>query len=441
MTSAAPLSELVMEKTLANGLKVILLENHKAPVVTFQVWYRVGSRNEEWGRTGLSHLLEHMMFKGTKKVSGQEFTRIVAENGGNENAFTSQDYTAYFENIASDRINVVVGLEADRMHNLVLTEKDFTTERMVVLEERRMRTEDDPQAYLAELTQATVFQTSPYHWPVIGWEQDLRNLEPKDLKSYYAKYYNPANAFIVVVGDFQKKKLLPVIEKAFNTIPKGKAPHQKKDIDAPQTGMRRVEATREAQLPYVLFAHHVPNLADADSYVLEVIAEVLSGGKSSRLYRSLVQEKQLAIRVDADNPQLSRDPGMFTVSAQVAPGKEPRAVEEAMSGEIARLCTEELGERELEKAKNGIEASFVYAQQSFFSQAMYLARFEIAESWKKIDDYLALTRKVTAADVQRVANLYLIPRNRTVGTLVPVPPKPGRPVKSEPPPGQKQIVR
>lgn len=439
--SAASPGEQVVEKILPNGLKVILLENHKAPVVSFQVWYRAGSRNEEWGRTGLSHVLEHMMFKGTKTVSGRQFTRTIAENGGDENAFTSEDYTAYFENIASDRVDVVVRLEADRMRNLVLREQDFATERMVVLEERRMRTEDDPQAYLAEQTQAAVFQTSPYHWPVIGWERDLRNLKLRDLKKYYAAYYNPANAFLVVVGDFTKDALLPVIERTFGAIPKGTPPNQRRDVDPPQTGMRRVEVAREAQLPYVLLAHHVPNLLDPDSYALEVAAAVLSGGKSSRLYRALVEEKQIALRVDADNAQLSRDPGMFVVSAQVAPGKDPAAVEKALGDEIARLCSAPVSDRELEKARNGIEASFVYAQQSLFVQGMYLARFEIADSWRKIDEHLDRVKKVTAADVQRAAGLYLVERNRTVGTLVPLPPKEGRPVKKEPPPGQKQMVR
>jgi zinc protease len=213
--SEAGLKEQVFETVLSNDLKVILLENHRAPLVIFQVWYRVGSRNETWGKTGLSHMLEHMMFKGTEKVGPEQFSRIIQENGGNDNAFTTRDYTAYFENLSSDRVQVAIDLEADRMQNLILREEDFRTERMVVMEERRLRTEDNPSAHLSEQLEATAFQIHPYHWPIIGWMGDLARLSLEDLKAYYRTYYNPANAFIVVVGDFKKEDLLPKIEKAF----------------------------------------------------------------------------------------------------------------------------------------------------------------------------------------------------------------------------------
>ena len=220
----AGLKEQVSATVLPNGLKVILLENHKAPLITFQVWYRVGSRNEEWGRTGLSHMLEHMMFKGTQKVGPEEFSRIIQENGGNDNAFTSRDYTAYFENISADRVQVPLDLESDRMQNLMLRQQDFRTERMVVMEERRMRTEDNPQAYLMEQMEATAFQISPYHWPTIGWKEDIARFTLEDLKKYYRTYYNPSNAILVVVGDFQKEDILRRIEQAFGPLPKGTGP-------------------------------------------------------------------------------------------------------------------------------------------------------------------------------------------------------------------------
>jgi len=219
--AAGTIAERVSETVLPNGLKVLLLENHKAPVITFQVWYRVGSRNEAWEKTGLSHLLEHMMFKGTKRFGPEQFSRIIQENGGNDNAFTSADYTAYFENLSADRVGVAVEMEADRMANLLLREEDFGTERLVVMEERRMRTEDDPQAVLQEQLQATAFQQQPYHWPVIGWMEDIRRLTLKDLQEYYRTYYNPLNAFLVVVGDFKKEALLPEIERAFGAMPGG----------------------------------------------------------------------------------------------------------------------------------------------------------------------------------------------------------------------------
>lgn len=421
--SDAELKDKVFETVLPNGLKVILLENHKAPVVTFQVWYRVGSRNEEWGKTGLSHMLEHMMFKGTKKVGPEEFSRIIQENGGNDNAFTSDDHTAYFENLSSDRVQIALDLESDRMQNLVLREEDFRTERMVVMEERRMRTEDNPQAYLGEQLDASAFQISPYHWPVIGWKEDIERLTLEDVKTYHKKYYDPVNAFLVVVGDFKKEEILSGIEKDFASIPKGTAPNQKKDIDPPQSGERKVFLKKEAQLPFLLMAYHIPNLTNADSYVLEVIAEVLSSGKSSRFYKDLVYEKRLVLSADADNSLLSRDPNLFTISAEPLPGKDVAEVEKALNEEIERLQKDAVGQHELEKAKNQIEAAFVYEQDSLFYQAMLLAQHEIALDWKSTDNYLPSIRKVTPEDIMRVSKSYLNPDNRTVGILIPLPPK------------------
>jgi len=419
--SQAGLAEGVFEIVLPNALKVILLENHKAPLITFQVWYRVGSRNEEWGKTGLSHMLEHMMFKGTQKVRPEEFSRIIQENGGNDNAFTSRDFTAYFENLSADRVRVSLDLESDRMQNLILKEEDFRTERMVVMEERRLRSEDNPQAYLMEQVEATAFQISPYHWPTVGWMEDIARFNLEDLKHYYQTYYNPANAFLVVVGDFQKKDLFPLIEKAFGSIPKGIPPDQEKDRDPQQAGERSVFAKKEAQLPFLVVGYHVPNLREADSYVLEVIAAILSTGKSSRLYQSLVHDQRLVLSADADHSLLSRDPSLFYLSAEILEGKKVAVVEKALDQEIERLKREPVGSRELEKAKNQLESSFIYGQDSLFFQAMLLAQHEIALSWRAIDDYLPSIRQVTPEDIQRVARRYLIPDNRTVGVLAPLP--------------------
>ena len=430
--SEAGLKDQVFETVLSNGLKVILLENHKAPLVTFHVWYRVGSRNEAWGKTGLSHMLEHMMFKGTKKIGPEEFSRIIQENGGNYNAFTSHDYTAYFENLSADRVQVAIDLEADRMQNLLLREEDFRTERMVVMEERRLRTEDNPQAVLIEQIMATAFEIHPYHWPIIGWMEDIARFTLEDLKAYYKTYYNPINAFLVVVGDFKKEELLPKIEKAFGSYPKGVAPIQDRDKDPAQIGERRIFVKKEAQLPFLVMGYHVPNLREQDSYVLEVIATILSGGKSSRLYQSLVREKRLVLSADADHSLISRDPNLFTLSADLLPGKEVAEVEKAFDQEIERLQKEPVGEQELEKAKNQIEASFIFGQDSIFNQAMLLAHHEIALSWKAIDDYIPSIRKVTPEDIQRVAKKYLIQDNRTVGILIPLPPKEGKPLPTEP---------
>ena len=430
-TAEAGFRESVYETELPNGLRVILLENHKAPLITFQVWYRVGSRNETWGKTGISHMLEHMMFKGTKKVGPEEFSRIIQENGGNDNAFTSNDFTAYVEYISSDRVKVAIDLESDRMQNLVLREEDFTPEKMVVMEERRLSTDDDPRAFLQEQLDAAAFQISPYHWPTIGWMEDIQRLNLEDLKSYHQIYYNPANAFLVLVGDFKKEVLLQTIREAFGQIPKGRPPSQEKDKDPPQSGERRIFIKKEAQLPFLLMGYHIPNLSSPDSYALEVIAEILSGGTSSRFYRDLVHDKQLVLDADADNSILSRDPSLFTLSVQPLPDKDMAEIEKALDQEIERIKKEPVEEQELQKAKNQIEAAFVYGQDSLFDQAMLLAQYEITQSWKAIDDYIPSIRKVTPDDIMRIAKNYLTTDNRTIGILIPLPPRKGQAIPAE----------
>ena len=432
--SQAGVQERVLEKVLPNGLKVILLENHKAPVATFQLWYRVGSRNEAWGKTGLSHMLEHMMFKGTKKLGPEEYSKIIQENGGNENAGTSYDYTTYFATLRADRIDIPLELEADRMENIVLKEEDFRTERMVVMEERRLRTADNPRAVVDEQIMAAAFQIQPYHWPIIGWMEDIERFTVQDLKAYHDTHYVPSNAFIIAVGDFEKDRLLASIEKAFGGIPKRPAPPQPKALEEQQLGERRLLVKKEAQVPYLSMAFHVPNLRDPDSYVLEVIEGILSGGKSSRLYEKLIREKRLALNAAADNSLLSRDPGLFTISVDPLAGREPADVERAVEEELERLKNEPVSGEELEKAKNQAEAEFVYGQDSLFYQAMLLGQFETAQDWRKIDDYIPSIRKVTGEDIMRVARRYFVPENRTVGILVPLPPKDGKPLRPAPPP-------
>jgi zinc protease len=431
-TPGAGLKDQVSETTLSNGLKVILLENPKAPLVTFQVWYRVGSRNEAWEKTGLSHMLEHMMFKGTEKIGPEEFSRVIQENGGNNNAFTSRDYTAYYETLSSDRVQVAMDLESDRMQNLLLQEEDFRTERMVVMEERRLRTEDNPISSLHEQLEAAAFQIQPYHWPIIGWMEDLGRLTLEDLKAYYKTYYNPGNAFLVAVGDFKKEELLPKIEKSFGSIPRGAKPEQQKALDPTQIGERRVSVKKEAQLPYLAMGYRVPNIQEPDGYVLEVIATLLSEGKSSRLHQSLVREKRLAFSADADYSLLSKDPSLFYLTANPLPGKEVAEVEKALDQEVEKLQKERVGERELEKTKNQLEASFIFSQDSLFYQAMLLARYENALGWKGLDDYLPSIRKVSPEDIQRVSKRYLVPENRTVGVLIPLPPKEGKAMPAGP---------
>ncbi len=410
----------VTEKVLPNGLKVLLKEEHKAPVVTFQIWYKVGSRNEQLGKTGLSHLLEHMMFKGTKKYGPKHFSRTVMKNGGNDNAFTSKDYTAYFENFASDRIHIALELESDRMQNLLLDPKEFESERKVVMEERRMRYEDDPVSSMIEQMTATAFLAHPYQWPVIGWMADLESITRDDLFRHYKTYYVPNNATIVVVGDFDTEKLLPQIEKYFGRIPRGPQPPKAAAKEPKQTGERRIVVKREAELPAVFVGYHTPHLVHRDSYALEVIEAILSAGRSSRIYRSLVYEKQIALDAGGGYDRVSADPNLFYAYAEAMPGKKPEDVEAALYAEIDRLKTEPVTDEELQKAKNQIEAGFIMSQDSVFYQAMLLGRYETTGSWRLLGEYLDGVRAVTKEDIRRVAGEYFTEDNRTVGILIPI---------------------
>ncbi|HET7853393.1 MAG TPA: pitrilysin family protein [Candidatus Methylomirabilis sp.] len=426
----------VFETTLDNGLKVLLLEERKAPVLTFHVWYRVGSRNEQPGHTGLAHFMEHMMFKGTPQMGAQAFSQVIRKNGGRDNAFTSQDYTGYFVTLAADRGHLPLELEPDRMVNLLLNPDEVERERSVVMEERRLRTDDDPTSSLWEKVQASAFTVHPYGNPVIGWMEDIRKLSRGDLQAFYKTYYAPNNAVVVVVGDFNRAELLPRIQKAFGAIPRGPAPPPVRIVEPPQNGERRVTLTREdAKLPFVMAVYHAPNLTDADSYPLEVLEVILAGGKSARLHRNVVYEKQLALNAGAYYSRVSADPQAFALYASSLPGKKVEELEQALYAEVERLKTELVSPRELEKAKNQIQASFVFSQDSIFSLAQQLASYEIVAGWPHWKAYLPGIRAVTSEDVQRVAKKYLTTENRTVGVLIPGGPATGgeQPATGTPP--------
>ena len=412
------------EYTLSNDMKVILVEVPKAPVATVQVWYKVGSRNEVMGRAGLSHMLEHMMFKGTAKYPKGTFSRLVRKNGGMDNAFTSQDFTAYFENLAADRVTLALELEADRMQGLILDANEFKTEREVVKEERRLRNEDDPQGALVEALFAQAFMSHPYHWPVIGWFSDLDAMNLDDLQRHYDTYYSPNNATLIVVGDIKADTLLPTIAKLFEPIPKGPSPKPLAVTEAPQHGERRFLLKREAQVPFVMMGYRVPNYSSDDSYALNVLESILSHGKSARLYQSLVYEQKTALAVGADYGLMQADPGLFYFYAVVKPGEKVEAVEDAVLKEIQRIQTEPPSELELQRAKNQIEAAHIFEQDSNFRQAMLLGEAEtIGAGWRKVSQFVERTRAVTAQDVQRAASHYLAADMRTTGTLIPQPPQ------------------
>ena len=418
-TSAASYGERVGEHILDNGLKVLLLEDRKAPVAVVQVWYRVGSRNEVLGKTGLSHVLEHMMFKGTETLGPDDYSRTIKRNGGDENAFTTADATAYYAKLASDRLSVALRLEADRMQNLAFAEEQFTPELKVVMEERRLRTADQPIAALFEQIRSAAYTAHPYQWPVIGWMNDLRQLTREDALDYYRTYYDPANAIVVVTGDFDAALVLDEIRDSFGAIPSRTRPPIVRAIEPPQRGERRTKVARPAELPFVAMAFHAPPANGADGFVLDVIADILSDGKSSRLHRDLVYERRLARSAGASFDLRSIDPDLFFVHAQPMPGQDVVAVERALLAHLERLTTEPVSESELEKVKAASEAAFVFAQDSLFYQAMLLGQYEIAGSWRRLDDYLPGIRAVTAADVQRVARQVFRADNRTVGILEP----------------------
>lgn len=414
----------VEEHTLKNGLKVLMEEDHKSPLVVFQIWYRVGSRDEMAGRSGASHLLEHMMFKGTPRHGSKELSRTVQRHGGTDNAFTSKDYTTYFQILPSDKVGLSVDFESDRMGSLSLDEEETVSERSVVMEERRMRSEDDPQTALYELTVAAAFKVHPYRRPVIGWMEDLSSIGRDDLLAHYRSFYCPGNAFIVIVGDIEPAKLLREIETAFS----GKRPCRKRmnlvSPEPPQQGMRRVYLRKEAELPFVLAAHHAPSIPDEDGYALDVLSVVLSGGKSGRLFRSLVYEKKLALNAAVDYGGTYRDPYLFILEATATPGTDVSALEVALIEEVETITASPPSDFELEKAKNQIEADFVMGQDSIFAQAMLIGRFEMLGDWRLKDRYLEQIRRVSAADVSRVAKKYLTEDNRTVGVLIPEQEKP-----------------
>ncbi|MGH7428038.1 MAG: M16 family metallopeptidase [Candidatus Methylomirabilaceae bacterium] len=417
--ASAQVTARVKESVLDNGLKVLLLEERKAPVVTIHLWYRVGARNEEPGTTGLSHFLEHMMFKGTSKVGPGQFSRTIQKNGGRDNAFTSDDYTGYFETFASDRVELALELEADRMRGLLLDKKELESEKQVVIEERRLRTDDDPVSALAEVMVASAFQVHPYRQPVIGWMSDLEGLTREDLVRHYNTYYLPNNAVLIVVGDFKSEELLPKIRRHFAAIGRGSDPPKVRAVEPPQRGERRLILNKEAQLPFVYAGYHVPNLNHPDNFALEVLAYILSGGKSARIYKSLVYEKQLALFAGAGYDRESIDPNLFALYANAMPGKTPEQVERALMEEIERVKTEPMPERELQKAKNQIEAGFLLGQDSVFNLARQLAEYEMVAGWRAWEAYLPGIRAVKSEDLQRVAKTYLTQDNRTVAVLIP----------------------
>ncbi|HID81386.1 MAG TPA: insulinase family protein, partial [Thiotrichales bacterium] len=364
----------VSEFYLENGMKVLVKEDHRAPVAVSQVWYKVGASNEHSGITGVSHVLEHMMFKGTPKYPGGKFSAIVAENGGRENAFTGRDYTAYYQFVGSDRLEICFELEADRMRNLNLPPEEFKKEVEVVKEERLMRTEDNPEALTYERFSAAAYINSPYHNPVIGWMADLNSLEVDDLKDWYAKFYQPSNATLVVVGDVQPDEILALAKKYFGVIKSDqKVPASKPRQEVEPNGMRRIQVKTPAKVPYVLMGYQVPVLNNAEEkwepYALDVLAGILDGGSSARLSRELVRGQEIASAAGAGYSLSTKYGGQFLIEANPAKGRTIAEVEKAIEAEIEKLKTELVTPDELERIKTNVIADDIYALDSVQHQA------------------------------------------------------------------------
>ena len=419
ISSGVRAADRVVATTLDNGLRVLLIEDARSPIVSFQVWYRVGSRNEHRGATGIAHFLEHLMFKGTPSHGPKEFARLVEQNGGQDNAFTSQDVTSYYVDIAADKLDLVIDLEADRMQNLLLDPKEINSERQVVIEERRTRTEDDPGGFLGEEVSSIAFKAHPYGVPIIGWMDDIKRITPDEIRAFYKTYYVPNNAIIAAVGAFRADDALEKIKRRFGRIPRGKVPPPMLAVEPLQNGERRVIVKKQAELPIVYMAWHVPNHRSDDSVPLEVLSTILAGGRASRLYRDLVYQRQLALEAGGDNSYFSVDPSLFWFWATPMPGQTPEKLEAELSAHMEKLKTEPVTDEELTRAKNQIEAAFVYQEDSIHQRASLLARFELIGGYAMKGSFLAKVRAVTASDLTRVARTWFDPDKKSVGVLLP----------------------
>lgn len=415
----------VHEFMLDNGMKILVKEDHRAPVVVSQVWYKVGASDEYGGITGVSHVLEHMMFKGTRRHPAGEFSRIIAENGGRENAFTGKDYTAYFQQLEKSRLKVSMQMEADRMRHLLLPPEEFAKELKVVMEERRLRTDDNPQALTYEHFMATAFANSPYHQPIIGWMDDLKHLTVEDLRVWYQRYYAPNNATLVVVGDVEPRNVLRMARRYFGGLKPSKLKPSKPRREFEQRGLRRIEVKAPAQLPFLSMGYKVPVINTAEQawepYALEVLAGVLDGGNASRLPRQLVRKQELASSVGAGYNPGSRYGELFIIEASPASGKSVARLEKAILKQIRRLHRRPVSVRELERVKAQVLAAKIYQQDSVFYQAMELGMLETTGvGWRVGEQYEANIRKITAKQVQAVAKKYLLEDGLTIARLVPV---------------------
>lgn len=424
----AALAEATMaqEFMLKNGMKVIVKEDHRAPTVAHMVWYKAGSMDEQNGTTGVAHVLEHMMFKGTKKLKPGEFSQRVAALGGRENAFTSKDYTAYYQQIEKTKLENVMALEADRMANLVYDKNEFAREIRVVMEERRWRTEDQPIPLVYEALSATAFMAHPYRHPIAGWMSDLQSMTVDDAKAWYDRWYAPNNATMVVTGDVDPKKVLALAEKYYGKIPRKALLTTKPQEEPPQRGIRRVTVKAPAENPYVVLAFKVPALRDVEKddevHALDVLAAVLDGYDNARLNAKLVRTDRVANSAGAGYDNISRGPVLFLLDGTPTVGTTTEQLEKLLRAEVERIAKEGVSEDELKRVKAQLIAGQIYKRDSIFGQAMEIGMMETTGlSHKQIDRIIEKLKGVTSAQVQAVAQKYFGDEALTVATLVPLP--------------------
>ncbi|BAW80941.1 peptidase M16 [Candidatus Nitrosoglobus terrae] len=427
----------VHEFTLANGLKLLVKEDHRAPVMVSQIWYKVGSSYEHDGITGISHMLEHMMFQGTKNLKPNEFSQIISAHGGEENAFTGRDYTAYFEQMTNDQLKVSFQLEADRMRNLVLKTKELDKERQVVMEERRMRTEDNPNALAYEHFNAVAFLSSPYHHPTIGWMSDIKAYDVTDLEAWYQKWYAPNNATVVVVGDVNPEEVYTLAKEYFGSLKPETIKSLKPQEEILQTGRREITVQAPAKLPYLLLGWKVPVVKTATTdwkvYALEVLAGILDGGSSARFSKELIRGNQVAAHVDVNYDLYARIKDQFIIAGTPMQGHTIADLEQAIWGQIKRLQQEPVSQEELERIKNQVVASKIFEQDSMFFQAMQLGLLTtVGLDWQLADSYVDRVQAVTPEQIQAVAKEFLLESQLTRGELVPLPIKPGEELHQTP---------
>jgi zinc protease len=408
----------VQRYLFANGLRLLVVEDHSSPTFAYQTWFRVGSRDEAVGRTGLAHLFEHMMFKETKNMKEGEFDRLLEGSGAEgENAFTSRDYTAYIQELPKDKIELIVKAEADRMVNLVINEKSFKTEREVVQNERRFRNENNPDGLMDQELFSLAFTKHPYHWPVIGYQEDLNRMSAQDALKFYHSYYSPNHATIIVVGDVNPNEVQSLVEKYYGHLPKQDSPPHVILPEPEQKSARAKQLKLNMQLEKLFIGYHVPALSDPGMPAVSVMQNILTGGKSSRLHRALV-ETGIASSVNSYDFE-DKDPTLFVIMVNLQKGKHASDAEKIVLREVARLSQERVPQPELERAKNKLNFSFYQGLDSNFEKAYFLGHYEsIANSFEAGLRHQKKIQAITAPDLQSIAKKYLNPQNRTVITGV-----------------------